>query len=235
MLINYTNMLTHLEILSLAPFLVLIFLPYYYIIGFLILLIIVIINSQINIYFFRSIKYIQKTIFFSLYLIINIILIDDYCHNQVNFLTQFIYLPYYLKVNFIRKNVYRIDFHYFIFSIPRYFKKIFLINLIHVTTTNNLFIFTKNEAIIQNILNNTNKKYLLKHYKQKFNLLTISINYQILEKNIHNFQHIYLGIKTKQNISRKHFVIYANNYLCYFLNKFITNKYSIMLTIWNRF
>lgn len=234
MFINYNNMLTCLEILSLTPFLVLIFLPYYYISGFLTLLMIVILNNYVSIYIFRAIKYVQKTIFFSLCLMMNIILVNDYYHIKINALKQLIYLPYYLKFHLVKKKIYKIDIHYFIFSIPRYFKKIFFINLIHIITANNLFIFTKNEATIKNIFNSINKKYILRHYRQKLNLLTISINYQVLEKNIHDFQHIYLGIKTKQNISRKHFFIYSNNYLNYFSSKFISDKYSIMLTIWNR-
>nr|YP_009396592.1 hypothetical protein [Vertebrata australis]ARW65778.1 hypothetical protein [Vertebrata australis] len=231
---NY-NTMSYIEILSFIPFVILILLPYYYHISCLILLVIVLMNKYVNICIFKIIKYIQKTILFFLYFIVNIILLDDYSFNGMNYLKQFIYLPYYLKIYFIDNYIYKIYIHYFIFIIPDYFKKIFLINIIHIITTNNLFIFMKNEAIIKNVFNKIIKKSILKHYKQQLKLFTISINYQILEKNINNFQNIYLGIRTKQNVSKDHFFIYIHNYLDNSLSIFINNKYSLMLSIWNRY
>nr|YP_009394535.1 hypothetical protein [Vertebrata thuyoides]ARW63097.1 hypothetical protein [Vertebrata thuyoides] len=222
-------------ILSLLPFTILIILPYYSYISFFTLTIIIIINQHVNIYTFKIIKYLQKISLFFSYFIINTFFIDNSYYNKLKLSKQVFYLIYSLKIKIIKKNIYTIYFYHFNLHIPNYLKKIFFIHLVHVTTTNNLFIFIKNTGFFKIILHNLNKKSILKNNQQELILFTIFLNYQILEKSINNFQHIYLGIKTKQHLSRYYFLIYMSNHSNNFLNKFINNKYLLMLTIWNRF
>nr|YP_009396795.1 hypothetical protein [Ophidocladus simpliciusculus]ARW65981.1 hypothetical protein [Ophidocladus simpliciusculus] len=218
-------------------FITLILLPYFNVVNlnifYLLILILIGILLIIYIYIFKTLtilKYIFSYIFYHI-LFNQIIKYDNYI------ITSKIFLPYYgkfLSLEYKKSKTntnYQIIIYYFVYLIPKYIEKVFIINISSFILIYFLFVFTQYELVINNLIFIFTNIYKFRYKK----FITINlISYQYLEKITEHTKNIYLSILIKNNYLKNKRTIYITHFIYQFYLRLLEDQNNISTIIWVR-
>lgn len=219
---------------SIGPSIYLIMLPYKYKESLLILITFMLLHKRKRVLYCKMRKGVHSIKILYIVLVIALIYFDNPDHKA---LTNYMSFPYFLLINYKNNGSCNLKIYYLTFKISSYLIKSIMINAIHIVITNNLFLFTKNEILL-NTLNSLNQKFNIGKNNvsnsKKFSLNILS-SYETLEVILNKFYYMYIGIKCKNSRSFKWYV----SYLSYFLNNIfvcITGEiYISIINLWARY
>lgn len=218
---------------SLLLFILLLF-PYFNIkLIYILVLQIILLTCYSNIYIFKfnySFKNQLNIIFFTF---IANLLTNYKSFRQSIKLTSILFLPY--KSKFIlplisNSSMLKFNLYYISLNVPTYIKQIFELNINYLLIMHNLSALAKNERLFKSFIKSLSLNFRIIFLN--LNWLSSLLSSQLLQHLLHHIKCIYIGIKTKNQVSKVSFISNVMNsiYICLEILSDITYSYNI--TLW---
>nr|QVQ56732.1 hypothetical protein [Erythrocystis saccata] len=227
-------MLYYVSLKSVVPLIYLLLLPYKYLKSIVFIFIFILLNENSKIFFYKILKSLRNHIIFISYTILSILYTNSNYLNIDKTLKKNLLFPYFITNASQEKFICILKIYYIQFMMPTYIIKTIVINVLNIIITNNLFLITKSEILLNCLEILVNQKLKMRKKDYKLLLLNFLTSYEIIEKVLIKIYNLHLGIKAKNHLSSNNFIKYINYITQNITRQLIEESYITTLVLWNR-